>query len=416
MHINFFDFLPYSIRHKLKGLNSKYRLLILLDYLCKISKMTIKSYFYKEYHFFDPQVGENLCQIHAYQLCTIFDESMEIAKEVALFSIRLNEIHAKCEHLLEEIKELKIRRPSHYMQDIDGRITLLDYLEKNQLNLHLTERVAFLIQSYFLTKYRIIDEQGICNGIDYDVLCNEIYITSKTFIKKLVRHIQINITDLTTKFLSTLLVNIDCEPERVFLMQSLHFKDEDGRHVFGCYEATKLILEHAFITGKHIEIAVKRNSENASDELIFSLIPDKNTGRFTTANPIIEQSHKPSIVFRGVAKYSEYINETRENYIQRFLSVGFENILLSNVAQHPQYPGTNLDKLKYNPYRAVNTNQLTVAYQNYVSNAEKEFLKHKHMAVEFGCMQESSNLFLLIHVRSINSQQSNENLKEHVAL
>jgi hypothetical protein len=414
MHLNFLVFLPYSKKHELKDLNSKHRLMKLLEYFCKISKKTIKCYFYGEYRYFDPQVGENLCQIRAYQLYSIFNESLDMAKEIALFSIRLQEFHDKCEQLLEKLNSLKTKRPSHYLNDIDKHTTVEEYLERNQLNIHLTDNIAFLIQSYFLTIYKIIDEHEICYGVDYNELSIDLNITSKTFIKNLVRHNQIKITESSSKFLSSLLLNTNAEPALVYLMHSLHFKDQDGRHVFGCYEATRLILDHAFKTGRPVCIIVKRNSETMSDELVFYLKPDNNLGKYTVQ--FNASYDKPNILITGVTRYSHYINETAEEYVRRFLNVGFENIILANVAQHPQYPGISLDKFKYNPYLAVNTDRLTPSYKNYISNAERNFLKHKHLAAEVGCMPDNASLFLMTHVRSTSYQQGNENLHREAAL
>lgn len=98
------------------------------------------------------------------------------------------------------------------------------------------------------------------------------------------------------------------------------------------------------------------------------------------------------------------------------MDIGFEKIILCNIAQHPQYTGLILCNKKYNPYLTLDLRGYPDFYKDYILTQEKEFLKHKYLAVEIGCSPANLNLFLLADIRCANSLLSIKQPKDEFVL
>jgi hypothetical protein len=180
------------------------------------------------------------------------------------------------------------------------------------------------------------------------------------------------------------------------LLRSLYYQDEVGRHVLSCYEVTKIILRHAFETKKYIKIIVTRISGNTEKNVTFFLKTSKK-GYYVLARNSEEIVDDGLITFAGISNI-KYKNESQKEYIARFMNIGFENVILSNMAQHPQYAGLHLDDKKFNPYLKIDSVGLNETYLNCIKESEKNFLQHKSLSSKIGCAKENSDLFLLTHV------------------
>jgi len=393
-------FLPYAESIRLNSLSERLRVLRVLAFFSQSTYAAIQDFISGKYDNFDAQVSENLCQIRAYQLIQLSMESNEHSKSaLMLLARRSKEVELKCQHLFSEYTALRHTRPSHYTKQIDEAITLQAFLENENIEVSFSEVAFFLVQAFVLSKYKLVGDYEISYGMDYDTLCNEIGVPSKTYVRKIVHLLQRNLSKESCQFIFKLLFDLNATPAHINLLRSLYFQDEVGRNVISCYEVTRVLLQHALQTHKQLQIIVKRISRTETDAITFYLKTSMSNDTFSII-PNDSPGNAAVMVFSGISRYDESLTESKEQYVERFLDAGIENIILSNMAQHPQYAGLLLNDKKFNPYQGLNKNVLPSEFVDYINESEKQFLKHKYLSAQIGCNEKESSLFLLTHVRT----------------
>jgi hypothetical protein len=411
MQYNLIHLMPYDEDVILNSLSSRIRVLELLNFLGKQTKQAIHSFLSSAYHDFDAQVSENLCQVRAYQLSCYLESNIKGSCIKPLEAISF--IQIRCEALLNEYTALTLKRPSSYSKQIDNSITLRKFLEDNGLVFCFNELIYFLSQTYILSRYKLVGEFEISLGIDYEKFCSELKISSKTYARKVIHCLQRNISELSCRFILKLLAELDAKDSKIQLLKSLYFKDEVGRHVIPCFETTTILLEHALKSGKHIKVSCIRVKEDFRDAVHFFFKPSDQKDKYLLMSQK-EDAPKHAILFTGISHFEGDLLERNEIYICRFISAGFEEIILSNMAQHPQYAGLLLDTKKYNPYADLDFSDLPLEYQHTLKQEESKFLDFKRKADQIGCSSKNKNLFLLTHVRcqDLSGRQKKTKYKE----
>lgn len=391
--------LPYSANAHLESLHDRIQLLHLLVFFYRSTQDAIKKFLAGEYHCFDAQVSENLCQTRAYQLVQILHHEKDCCLNLLPPFLRVvRNAYVKCTILLTAYTDASHKRRNHCLSIINRPIALQELLQHYRFNLNLSSLVFFLLHAYILSRYKSVGDYNIFYGINYDKLCEEIKIPSKAFVKKVIHFLQRNISKQSCQMIFGLLTNFTPSFQPLQLLKSLHFQDEIGRHMLACYETTKIILQHAFQSNLVIKMVINRIAQHAEDQLVFFLHPSQTKQCYVLASENINFS-TGIMTFIGIVRYNEPVLESKEKYFHRFFNTGFENIILSNMAQHPQYAGLLLDNKKYNPYFSAMAFEYLPHYLNYIQDAEKQFLRHKYMSSIIGCTPENSSLFLLTHVR-----------------
>lgn len=392
------ELLPYSKDIQLSSLVGRIRVLHVLIFICQSAQAAIRCFLAKEYNNFDAQVSENLCQIRAYQLIQLI-QNEDNNNELLVLSKHLDEILKKQIALLDEYKSYQNKRPSCYIKNIDQSLSLLDWMIINEFNLLLTDRDYFLIQTFILSKYKTLGLYETSYIMDYDRLCLDLKIPSKTYIEKVIHCFQRNISKQSCKFIFQLLTYVNINKYHMYLLNALYFNDEVGRHVIACYEVTKIILQHLFVSKNDIKIKVFRLSETEKDSFEFILKPNivKNTYVYNPNETNVDGGGL--MIFTGIVNYKNKINESKISYIKRFLEEGFENIILANMAQHPQYSGRQLSDKKENPYHGLILDEYQENSSDFLHESQEKFCSHKETSKKIGCCSENSSLFLLTHVR-----------------
>jgi hypothetical protein len=226
----------------------------------------------------------------------------------------------------------------------------------------------------------------------------DLNIESKTYARKFVHKLQRNISENSCRFIFRLVGDLVNNIYYMSFLKSLYFKDEVNRHVIACYEVTKIILEHARVNNKCIMVEVCQLSNNGNNKFNFILKPYENSYVLCQQHKV-DTNNNAVMVFKGLVKYGDCIQETQAEYMERFMNIGLQDIIFSNMAQHPQYSGVLLNDKKYNPYHKLQSDSLPGSYNAYVSQLEKQFLKHKFSSAHIGCSSENQSLFFLTHVR-----------------
>lgn len=393
------NLLPSDEDTLLLSLKERIRVLDALIFLVSSMQHAIENYLTENYSFFDAQVSENLCQIRAHQLSQITNNKKQ-AKALLTIQHDIKQIQSKSQSIRNDYVALSKKRPRPCLGSIDQAIPQKMFLQKNQLNLPFSEIAYILTQLYILSRYKLVGSYGISPGIDYRKLCLELNISSKTYAKKLIHRLQRNVSENSCQYILGLLRNMEAGYEHISLLERLYLKDEVGRHVIACYEVTKIIIQDAIQKKKPIKIIAVRVFEGIEDSITFILKPSRAYSYYIDASQHLNESGL--ITFVGIVDCKQSALMTKEKYITQFLSIGFENIILANMAQHPQYSGLLLRDKKYNPYSSINPAEVGSGIADYIRKSEEQFLKHKFLSSRIGCAPADSSLFLLSHVRYDN--------------
>lgn len=377
------DFLPNAMRDKLTSFPYFTCFLKTLELIANSINDTITSFSKGNYDDFDAQVSDNLCQIRAYK-------TVSLARKHQQFSTKLlrgaAQIKAVCNHYYKNQNGFEIHE-----------FTTIDYfLNSHGIKIILDDDDFYLIQTFILSKYKNFGNYRIPQGIDYSKIINDTGISSKTLIKKLIHHFQRNVSAISCKYIFNLLEELAPDIYQLKLIRELYFKDEVNRHVVSGYEAMNVILTHAKKMLKNIKILLFQISENEFKSITFNLNISEEGQYVKNLNEA--DINRTLFTFAGIVQYTNNINESADQYIDRFLTIGLKEIILANLAQHPQYPGLHLQNKKYNPYQSLYSDSLPPLYRDFIRESEQKFLYYKSLATEIGCTPNNSSLFLLTHV------------------
>lgn len=366
------------------------KVLFLLKFFTQLIIEALEAFYIKQhFHEFDPHVGETSCQIRAYQMILL---SISI-KEVNKFAV-----HRKL-NLLKELLN-RIEQDTMYYEKVDTtpqrtnahHTTLEQFVESNKYYIELNELEFFLIQAKLLTKYKTYYSDGNpC--IDYNLLTQDLGVSKHT-ARQLVHLYQVNLSESSCNFIMQLLNQLPNPPFTQNELNLLKNYDDDDRCVLPSYWVMKSIYAHMLHTNKTILLSVKRIFDNqAIDYLLLPFTVASETG-IKYQKDIMNLPDQPCFVIYGVTKYSQPVEETKQAFIYRLLSMGLEKIIFLNMAIHPQYSGRKLSVLSANP---LASDTVSLQLSNHLS-LEQEFLTMQRQADIFGCSINNSSLFYIEHI------------------
>lgn len=403
------DLLPYDEQTLLTSHQEKLRVLQLLLFLYSETQDAIRLFLEKKYTLFDPQVSENLCQIRAYKLIHIVENPVNINAMVSF--------NEKLQLLLTNNKIVPIKScdsSQSRLNNISTPISLQALLINYQLNIDFPDVAYFISQIYILSKYKLTGDFNIPNRINYDYLISELnvflnridfknmssklVVFSKSFLKKFIHQLQRNVSKISCEYIFQLQSDISKNLRYTSMLDALYEQDEVKRHVMPCYEVTNVILEHASTRSHFVAVIVYLVCENNRHRFTFILKSCLTTQKYVLSSLDEASTSEALISFVGVCHYEDFIHESEEAYINRFMSFELRNIILYNMAQHPQYAGLRLESKKHNPYLVFDDMSLPKSQLDYATLKQEKFLKDKGMAAIVGCSPKNARLFLLTHV------------------
>lgn len=393
MQYRIIDIIPASKDTVLTSMNTINRFFLLLKFYYKEMELAINNFIASKYSYFDAQVSESLCQVRAYMI--YFYNSSK--NEEKLFSF-LEKIKEKLTNnfpvlpLLTNEKDKGGEKISAW----EGCF-VQQFIDHYGLDMDIPESVFFMVQIHLLSKYKVSGEHYIPHGVDYDKLISETKIKSKTYMKKIIHKLQRNVSNLCCRYiLTTSSKGNEFYPTK--LLEYLYCKDEVGRHVIACYEVTKCLLSQETDLDRFVRVVVFRKGRYESDTVVFTLASKEGSRTYQLCcDEDVEVG--AVLTFTGICSYYKEINESGSEYIGRFMSIGFEEIILANMAQHTQYSGLLLKDLKHNPYlRTKPIRGIETGFRDYIDESEKEFMRHKILSESIGCSKHNKALFLLTHV------------------
>lgn len=324
---------------------------------------------------FDPHVGDTACQIRAYQLYLLAqrDTSLPISSRCQSLEI--------ISHQLSTLTTLQIPLHNHQW-------TLESFLRDTDCYFTLSEDELFLFRCYILSYLKRSNPSGDIY-ISYDQVTTESGCSRK-ISKKFIRHHQIGLAEFSSKSV------IDWAKEIYFsdldILEASHEKDDDNRPVLPCYLFTKVLYEHLQQRKCPVLLIVNHSSHQQREDIPILFQDDHHKGI-----PIDSESRQaikqtmPCVVIEGVCQ-NPYSENTAE-FVERINQMGLRDLLLANMASHPQYSGQKLTHLRENPFAESAT-----SLSHKINSFYDELEYFRHVAYKSGCCTQNRSLFFIEHI------------------
>ncbi len=327
---------PQSLlRNRKEKLNLLRTLLVLYDHLLEALE---QFYVHRRYHFFDPHVGDNLCQVRACQLVLL-------ALDAPIMHREINFLFASKKKLLEKLFwfQKKISESNSQNQVLDDSVPSEKFLNQLDINFIIPEKIIFVYESYFLTKYKEFTEERRGAFIDRKETAKKL-----KFSEQLTNNI---ILDLQRR-LCVKTCNFVCENLPKSFLNSLPLElsfycKEDilQRPMFPFYYST-LAVVHVVREKKILNCFVVNSKDSKCRFPCYVLGKDF---LFEETLPINDQ---PLLLWEGWSSFYNGSNE--KNWKKKFSMVDPWELVLANVAYHRQY----VDSIKFMPRESYGPNFL----------------------------------------------------------
>lgn len=379
-----FALLPQSKTSLLRDRSAK---LIMFSFLNKAlveMRVALKSFFIeRNLTAFDPHVGESCCQARAYKLLLMSSKLYLLDLEASMILGHIDAIFERFNSFTEE----RLAEVCNFKT-----VSLVNFIHQLEIDFCFSEDIYFLYVAFFLTKFKK-NLSPVDSHIDYQFLCGNLEISRK-FSIKLIRFYQIEISKISCKFICALAKEVN--DELIDLLLLSYRVDDNGRKVLPSFLLTKIILRHLEINNRPIIVRIDRFVSNLHIDSIYIYYSHK-TGELDlqSIEKHIKSRNKLCICVHGEITCIDKL-ESRQEYLKRFRRVGIINILLANMAKHPQYSGTNLELFRENPYHAITR---TAGYhKGMLVRSEAELINMQNIALKIGCCEERKHLFFTKHI------------------
>ncbi len=351
---------------------------------------------------FDPQVGDTSCQARAFNIAWLrkkFNHSAvtrnKVENEFKYIAIIKNSIEGERKRFCE--LHLSTDR---YIKELDCREGILSFLDS--LVVTVSADTLLLITSHFLSICTLKNNLGYLSEVSYEEFASLFFIT-KTLSKRFIRHYQKMLSLLTCDLFSEIASKIWDDTPHKELIRGLMRVGDNKISCFPCFLGMKLLLLENVERMIPINMKVVRyvsDFKKPHDEVMLVWRPSKETKSYVASEINSKvQSNDYSVLIDG---YCIYRNETEleniDSYKKSIINTGLYNIVLANVAAHPQFSGTSLNAFKADPYSNLSF-QLTDEQSKIIASFRQELFSFRSKASLIGCTKDNPVLFFLGHVK-----------------
>ena len=331
-----------------------------------------KFYITKQYQYFDPHVGENACQIRAY---AFFILSKRKDHNAVIERIHFLNI------ILEKLREI-LSMQFNYK---NNSYTVVEFIKKYECYFSVEWDECFLCKAYFLTLFRKVSGEATYT-CSY-TLANFFKI-SRTASEKMIHQYQLHLARMTCEFIKAIAWDLNIKENSNSSIISSVLIDDDKRMVYPCFFSSKLIFLHMQKMGCPVLIILKTTTDNDSRTDLILYDGKATQGHLLAKNNTpIKNDTCVVMMCPRVAAQSLLSLEL----LKKLNNYGLYNILLMNMAAHPQLSG-----LKLAPFAqqfAPDTIELTTTEKE----IEKEFFIFKSKAHKDGFCKENPSLLWTKH-------------------
>ena len=390
LHMTALDLLPYGASSCVKEPKEKVHLLSSYAMALKSFVESLAALLTGDLRAFDAQVGENLCQIRAYRILLFWQELKADPQRISLIASFL----AKLRFLFARITKLK----GYYAQQmqmksvqrdkgVDCSFSITDFLRMHEVFFEVQEDLLFIYYAYFLNKYAVFDRFGIPVRINFQKLAEEFFLV-KSRAKKIVHLYQRRLSILSCQYILAILAKYESLRSWEKLAKYTCFSSDEGRYVLPCYVVAKAILQD--IKYKKIPISLVVEPANSKNKYQIDYVIDPRTEQYILANQLNSNDFEVALVFNVDTKIKS--KSVFESMVQFY---GIHKMIMSNMAQHPQYTGCKLSAFADNPFLEIDE---AVIDAQELEQINLELEENKIFAVTQGCSMEDTSFFFIRHI------------------
>lgn len=373
---NYFDLAPYQSDGLLHTPSLRYKHLKLMRFLVEhVIQAVSLFYIEKKYSFFDPHVGDTLCQIRTAQLLEIARYDNQDAPNYIIY---LKSTLQKIDSLLPIYENFSQTRRKKDIKNEQDHSTLENFVNDNKLDFHIPADVEVITKIYLLSRYKI-HSVGCAPRINYEELCDVLNV-SKDFCCRLVKFWQRSLAEHSCNYVKYLLKT------KSNIVEHLKRQDDDNREVLPCYFVMKVIFSELIQKQVPILLVVRNPHDDETRPLVVSYKAISDSTNFITSKNI--NMNVPHFVIWGISGYiTNDSPKERLSLFEMLNDFGIGNILLSSVAHHPQFSGKKLERYNDNPYECLLNESLCQEpeFLSYVSTVNNAYNNSKKIAMQSGC-------------------------------
>ena len=394
LHMTALDLLPYGASSGVKEPKEKVHLLNSYAMALESFVEALTALLAGELRAFDAQVGENLCQIRAYRILLFWQELKADPQRISLiasFLAKLRLLLAKATKLKDYYAQQMQMKAIQRDKGVDCSSVITDFLCRHEVFFEVQEDLLFTYYAYFLNKYAVFDEFGIPTRINFHRLSEDFFLV-KSRAKKIVHLYQRRLSNLSCQYILGILAKYESLRSWEKLAKHTCFSSDEGRYVLPCYVVAKAILQD--IKYKNLPISLVVEPANCKNKYQLDYVVDHRTGQYVLVKQLNGCNFDVALIFNVDTKVKS--KSVFESMVQFY---GVNKMILSNMAQHPQYTGSKLAAFADNPFLEINE-ALIGAKELEQINAELE--ENKIFAVTQGCSMEDRSFLFIRHIYAEN--------------
>lgn len=331
-----------------------------------------KFYIDKDYNYFDPHVGENACQIRAYIL-------MLLSKKH-----NINKTNERIHLLSQKIDNIENLLKTKAIYQIDGKnLEIIEFLHKYNLVFKLYTDEVIVYKSYFLTFFR---KKSDDNFFIDDALISACLQISRRMSKRITHQYQVFLSRISCVFIKKLSTDLGfSRSDYANLLAPMY---SDGKMVYPCFFYSKMLFLHMIKNKKNILIVINNGISSSMIQILFEhgntygVLVHKNI-----KNNFEDQTCMVISCVRNVQ-----LKLTPEELLKKINGFGLYNILLMNMASHPQFSGAKLAYLEHS----------LMSYDKTPTSKEKEMAYELNLfkgnAETLGFSRENKSLLVIKHI------------------
>jgi hypothetical protein len=335
---NILSLLPYSecaqLINKKQKLDDLYFFKSVIDFSIKGLEQFIQGHLSQ----FDAHVGENLCQIRAYKIISIWKSILNSAHLKNKFIEKINAIK-KYQITLDNVIskwEEAIECTNSYNKELDEAEYMNSFLDKNNILLELDEEVVFVICCFFLTYFNIRSD-NLPVAIDFAFISKELNI-SKYRAKRLTRKYQQTVCKLGCDFIVRISSELPTNSYYLEILPKFYQVSDEERTVLPCYIASEIIFHHSMKEKIPIFLCVNRKNSGSKEvkDIIYFLLVSKGEKDHFSLVPCEKYLTSYCMVILGDMEFD--LLEYPQKYALNFLEKDPLKLIFANTATHPNIP------------------------------------------------------------------------------
>ncbi|NGX63829.1 MAG: hypothetical protein KR126chlam6_01245 [Candidatus Anoxychlamydiales bacterium] len=387
--------LPYDSSSKIKkdlekGLK-EYQMLL------NMFQIAISEYNRGNLQRFDPIVGENACQIRAVKIVSMFSNNL----------VDFTYLEKKALEAQKTIEQLLL--PKNITTLIQSKMSLKELLNKENLQIFLTDDELYLLKSFILTESKISQPSEVMFYIQKNLFLetkepNEEknispkFEREKAYPKNLKKY-----GNVSSKFTEKLFRRIRklLSKESILYLKDITNKHQDEslkemisdkfetRHLncycmpmFWSYKTLFLALQKEnipiIVHAKFIDNKTQDFQVVDEEFLLYENFNDLENHSYSSKLANISDFNRPAVVIQGIV-YQNFDNDFKSEWKEFMKSCSIKHVILAGAADHRQYPDPKLDHM--------------------ISDLkDEEYENYKVMASKRGFSLENPSTFFIQHV------------------